>query len=66
MAGSGKRAAPCPTSVREVECEEDGGEHGDVEGLSIFGLEEGMRQQPLAGAAHWMAKSRKRRKRPRE
>ena len=47
--GFGHRAAQCPTSVREIEYDEEEEGHGDVESVSegwdIFGLEEGRRQQ---------------------
>ena len=49
------RAAHCPTSVPEVEYEEEDGGHGDVESVSegwdIFGLEEGMRRQATIGGS---------------
>ena len=47
--GFGHRAAQCPTSVREIEYDDEEEGHGDVESVSegwdIFGLEEGRRQQ---------------------
>ena len=47
--GFGHRAAQCPTSVREIEYDEEEEGHGDVENVSggwdIFSLEKGRRQQ---------------------
>ena len=53
--GVGHRAAQCPTSVREVEYEEEEGEQGEVESVSehwgIFGVEErgGQLERRLVG-----------------
>ena len=53
--GVGHQAAHRPTSVPEVEYEEEDGGHGDVESVSegwdIFGLEEGMRRQATIGGS---------------